>query len=161
MFRCMNKLLPAILAVVVLGVPLTGHAQDAGTTVDDLSVDMIRSAEDVTLDEFLWIKRPIVVFADSPADPRYMQQMQYIMGDLQSLDARDVIILTDTDPSARSQARLALRPRGFMLAVIDKDGQVEQRKPLPWSVREISRAIDKMPTRQQEIQDRTEGLPRG
>lgn len=48
-----------------------------------------------------------------------------------------------------------------MLAIIDKDGGVKQRKPLPWSVREISRAIDKMPTRQQEIQDRSEGLPRG
>jgi hypothetical protein len=77
------------------------------------------------------------------------------------LDVRDVVIITDTDPAARSAVRTQLRPRGFMLAVIDKDGQVKQRKPLPWSVREISRAIDKMPTRQQEIQDRTEGLPRG
>jgi hypothetical protein len=157
----MNKLLPALLAALMLSFPVTGHTQDEPATIDDLSVDMIRSAEDVTLDEFLWIKRPIVVFADSPADPRYVQQMQYLLGDLKSLDVRDVVILTDTDPSARSAARIALRPRGFMLAVIDKDGEVKQRKPLPWSVREISRAIDKMPTRQQEIEDRTEGLPRG
>lgn len=157
----MNKLLPAILAALMLNLPVPGHTQDDGATIDDLSVDMVRSAQDVSLDEFLWIKRPIVVFADSPADPRYVQQMQYLLGDLKSLDVRDVVILTDTDPSQRSPARTALRPRGFMLAVIDKDGQVKQRKPLPWSVREISRAIDKMPTRQQEIQDRTEGLPRG
>ena len=161
MFRCMNKLFPALLAAVLLGVPLMGHAQDSDVSVDDLSVDMVMSAEDVTLDDFLWVKRPIVVFADSPADPRYVQQMQYLLGDLNSLDVRDVVILTDTNPSERSAARTKLRPRGFMLAVIDKDGQVKQRKPLPWSVREISRAIDKMPTRQQEIEDRTEGLPRG
>ncbi|MGJ8603845.1 MAG: DUF4174 domain-containing protein [Marivita sp.] len=157
----MNKLLPVMLAALMLSSPVSGLAQDSGATVDDLSIDMIRSAQDVTLEEFLWIKRPILVFADSPADPRYVQQMQYLLGDLNALDLRDVVIITDTDPAARSAARLALRPRGFMLAVIDKDGGIKQRKPLPWSVREISRVIDKMPTRQQEIEDRTDGLPRG
>ena len=34
---------------------------------------------------------------------------------------------------------------------LDKDGQVKQRRPLPWDVREISRAIDKLPLRRQEI----------
>ncbi len=161
MFWNMNKLFSVMLAALMLCSPVSGQTQEDSPTVDDLSVDMIRSAENVTLDEFLWIKRPIVVFADSPADPRYVQQMQYLTDDLYALDVRDVVIITDTDPAARSAVRTQLRPRGFMLAVIDKDGQVKQRKPLPWSVREISRAIDKMPTRQQEIQDRTEGLPRG
>lgn len=157
----MNKVLPAMLAALLFAFPVTGQAQDDSATIDDLSIDMIRSAENVTLEEFLWIKRPIVVFADSPADPRYVQQMQYLTSDLNALDLRDVVIITDTNPSERSPARIALRPRGFMLAIIDKDGGVKQRKPLPWSVREISRAIDKMPTRQQEIHDQTDGLPRG
>ncbi|MFA8385223.1 MAG: DUF4174 domain-containing protein [Pelagibaca sp.] len=157
----MNKFLPAMMAALLLCSPVSGQAQDDSPTVDDLSVDMIRSAEEVTLDEFLWLKRPVVVFADSPADPRYVQQMQFLMSELNALDVRDVVIITDTDPSARSSVRTALRPRGFMLALIDKDGQVKQRKPLPFDVREISRAIDKMPTRQQEINDRTDVLPRG
>ena len=46
-----------------------------------------------------------------------------------------------------------LRPRGFGLVVMGKDGRVAQRKPTPWSVREISRAIDKLPLRQQELRD--------
>lgn len=150
-----------MLAALLFAVPVMGQAQDDSTTTDGLSVDIILSAENVTLEEFLWIKRPIVVFADSPADPRYVQQMQYLTSDLNALDLRDVVIITDTNPAEGSAARTALRPRGFMLAIIDKDGGVKQRKPLPWSVREISRAIDKMPTRQQEIQDRSEGLPRG
>lgn len=161
MFRFMNKVLSAVLVSLLLSVPIAGQAQDTATTIDDLSVDLIRSADTVTLEEFLWIKRPIVVFADSAADPRYVQQMQYLTSDLNALDLRDVVIITDTDPAGRSAARLALRPRGFMLAIVDKDGGVKHRKPLPWDVREISRAIDKMPTRQQEIQERTEGLPRG
>jgi hypothetical protein len=37
--------------------------------------------------------------------------------------------------------------------LIGKDGRVAQRKPSPWDVREIERAIDKMPLRQQEIRD--------
>jgi hypothetical protein len=38
--------------------------------------------------------------------------------------------------------------------VLGKDGRVIQRKPAPWDVREITRAIDRTPQGQQEIQDR-------
>jgi len=63
-------------------------------------------------------------------------------------------VLTDTDPAAKSALRTALRPRGFGLVLIDKDGEVKLRKPAPWSTREISRSIDKWPTRQQEIREK-------
>ncbi|MDA7428524.1 DUF4174 domain-containing protein [Primorskyibacter aestuariivivens] len=106
------------------------------------------------IDEYLWLKRPLVVFADSPADPRYEQQMQLITDRLDDLRERDVVVLTDTDKSTLSPLREKLRPRGFMLVLIGKDGTVYLRKPFPWSVREISRSIDKMPLRQQEIRDR-------
>lgn len=119
----------------------------------------IRSAEGVDLSEFLWIKRPVIVFADSANDPRYVQQMQFISDRIGELELRDVVVLTDTDPANPSPARLALRPRGFMLAILGKDGGVKLRKPLPWSVREISRSIDKFPMRQQEIRDRHPSLP--
>ena len=61
------------------------------------------------------------------------------------------VIITDSDPGANSAWRQQLHPRGFSLVIIDKDGQVKQRRPLPWDVREISRAIDKLPLRRQEI----------
>ena len=77
---------------------------------------------------------------------------------LEMLAERDVVILTDTDPAARSPIRLKLRPRGFMLAIIAKDGSIVTRKPGPWSVREISRSIDKLPLRQQEVRDRRDAL---
>ena len=67
---------------------------------------------------------------------------------------RDVVLITDTDPAAKSAIRLKLRPRGFMLALVGKDGRVNLRKPRPWDVRELSRSIDKMPLRRQEIRDR-------
>ncbi len=114
----------------------------------------IFDATEVEIEDFRWLARPVVVFADTEADPRFRQQMERIRSRIDVLADRDVVVITDTDPSARSDARQALRPRGFMLALISKDGSVIQRKPLPWDVREISRSIDKLPLRQQEIRDR-------
>jgi hypothetical protein len=110
-------------------------------------------AVEANLQDFLWLKRPIVVFADTPADPRFREQMGLLEDRIETLEARDVVIITDTDPSAPSELRLDLRPRGFMMVLIGKDGGVKLRKPFPWDVRELSRAIDKMPLRQQELRD--------
>jgi hypothetical protein len=132
-------------------------ANSARATDASLEEGIILPGESVDLKEFLWVKRPVVVFADNASDPRFIEQMNFITDRLDDLDRRDVVVLTDTDPSADSDLRRTLRPRGFMLALIGKDGKVELRKPAPWSVRELSRAIDKMPIRQQEIRDRLSG----
>ena len=102
-------------------------------------------------DRFLWESRAIVVFADTPQDPAYVEQMNALTARPAMLIDRDVVVITDTDPDARSIWRNTLHPRGFSLVLMDKDGQVKLRKPFPWSVREISRAIDKFPLRLQEI----------
>ncbi|MGX9356626.1 DUF4174 domain-containing protein [Roseobacteraceae bacterium S113] len=140
--------------ILALALVLAGPvgAQDSATQDPELGV--IQPAEDVELSALLWAKRPIIVFADSEADPRFVQQMQFIERELEALSERDVVVITDTDPSTLSPLREKLRPRGFMMVLIGKDGGVKLRKPLPWSVREISRTIDKMPMRQQEIRDR-------
>lgn len=116
--------------------------------------EMPYSGSEVALEDFLWVARPVVVFANTDADPAFQRQMALLRERPEALAERDVVVITDTDPEARSPVRLALRPRGFMLVIIGKDGQVELRKPAPWDVREISRSIDKMPLRQQEIRDR-------
>ncbi|MBV0913925.1 DUF4174 domain-containing protein [Anianabacter salinae] len=110
-------------------------------------------AGEIDLDDFKWIARPVVVFADTPADPRFREQLQYLAERPEALVDRDVVILTDTDPEAQSALRTRLRPRGFSLVVLAKDGTVNLRKPFPWNVRELSRAIDKMPLRQEEMRD--------
>lgn len=109
--------------------------------------------ENASLDEYQWIARPVVVFADTPNDPRFIQQMDLLRQRPSDLLRRDVVVITDTDPDARSSVRKRLRPRGFMLAILGKDGEVKLRKPAPWDVREITRSIDKFPLRQQEIRD--------
>jgi hypothetical protein len=115
---------------------------------------LVFDGAEISLDDLNWIARPLVVFADTPNDPRFKQQMDLLLADLEELAERDVIVITDTDPSAMTDVRTKLRPRGYMLALVGKDGRVALRKPEPWSVRELSRSIDKMPLRQQEIADR-------
>lgn len=145
----MNRIL-AILIVTILAALGPAAQAENGVAADDI----ILPGKSVTLEDFIWLKRPLVVFADSPNDPRYIQQMEFITDRLDVLADRDVVVLTDTDPRGDSALRTKLRPRGFMLTLIGKDGSVYLRKPAPWSVREISRVIDKMPLRQQEIRDR-------
>ncbi len=111
----------------------------------------VLAAADTTPEEFLWQARPVVVFADTAADPAFLAQITALQDLPGPLIDRDVVVITDTDPDRPSPWRRQLHPRGFSLVILDKDGQVKQRKPAPWSVREISRAIDKFPLRLEEI----------
>lgn len=147
----MQKLF-AFVFMAIMALPAT--AQQAEDSVGMFDPPIVFSSDEANLNEFLWIKRPLIVFADTPADPRYVQQMEYISQRLDDLAARDVVVLTDTDPAAGSDLRKKFRPRGFMLVLTGKDGTIYLRKPFPWDVREISRTIDKLPTRQQEMRER-------
>lgn len=118
---------------------------------------VILDAKGVTIAEFLWQKRPVMVFADSPNDPNFKRQMEMIRADTGLLAERDVVVITDTDPTAMGAFRQRFRPRGFGLVLMDKDGVTTLRKPLPWDVREITRAIDKWPLARQEMLDRYPG----
>lgn len=129
-------------------------SQTAPETAQD---PVIIDGASVNLDEFLWLKRPLVIFADTPSDPRFREQMEIISERLDLLESRDVVVITDTDPKDQSDLRRRLRPRGFSIVVIGKDGVIHLRKPVPWQVREITRTIDSLPERRQELRDRPAG----
>ncbi len=124
-------------AVLILGVPSAGLATDLS---------------EQSLDALKWNARPIVIFADSPNDPRVAEQLAWLDAEEEALTERDVAILVDTDPAARSDLRIRLRPRDFMFVLIGKDGEVKYRKPDPVPVRELIRLIDRMPLRQRELE---------
>jgi hypothetical protein len=113
------------------------------------------SATDAVLADQMFVKRPVVVFADSPNDPNFIRQMDLLSRAYPDLEERDVILVTDTDPAADSEWRHKLRPRGFSLVIMDKDLRPVIRKPNPWTVREITAAIDKLPLRRQEMLERS------
>jgi len=112
------------------------------------------NTDEVNLDDMRWQLRGLVVFGQGANDPLFLEQMDLINRRMDELVERDVIVITDTDPDVLSDLRRKLRPRAFMLALIGKDGNVAFRKPSPWNIREITRSIDKMPLRQQEIDNR-------
>ena len=121
---------------------------------EDPAAAITFDASEINADDFLWQNRLIVVFADTAADPRFTQQMDRLRADVPALIDRDVVIIIDSDREKGSDLRTRLRPRGFMFVWIDKDGGVKLRKPAPWTVREITRSIDKTPLRRQEVRDR-------
>ncbi|HAC49244.1 hypothetical protein A3753_16915 [Sulfitobacter sp. HI0082] len=146
----MKRLISLVFAGLIAS---TAIAQGADTPMED---PLFLPADMADLSAFQWKKRPVLVFANSENDPAYVAQMEYLRDREEELRLRDVIVLTDTDPTARSALRLRMRPRGFMLVLVDKEGQIELRKPFPWDVREITRSIDKMPLRQREIREAKE-----
>ncbi|GGH46432.1 hypothetical protein GCM10011341_06910 [Frigidibacter albus] len=132
--------------------PAAEPATEAPTAAVDDSAPL--PAEGLSIDDFRWQKRLVLVFADSPDNPGFADQMRMLAEQPDELAMRDVVVIFDADPEAETEIRQKLRPRGFMLVLMDKDGQIAQRKPFPWTVREISRAIDKMPLRQEELRTR-------
>lgn len=143
----MKRIIPLVIAGLFTTMAMAETPQPAAEDVLFVPADM------PDLSEFRWKKRPVLVFADSTEDPAFIEQMALLEARKDELRERDVIVLTDTDPAARSPLRLLMRPRGFMLVLVGKDGGNKLRKPFPWSVREISRSIDKMPMRQREIRE--------
>ena len=136
-----------------LALTTTNSAATAGETLDIWRSDPthIFDAKDVELADVIWAARPLVIFADSPLDPIFAQQMKLLRAGQAIAQDRDMIIIVDTDPSARTIIRETLHPKGFNWALIGKDGMVKLRKPFAWDMRELSRVIDKMPIRQQEM----------
>ena len=139
------------LALVALALPallsISARADEA------LAADPVFApvpASEVVEADLLFVRRPVVVFADSSNDPAFLRQMELLKRYYAELDARDVILITDTDPANPSALRKKLRPRGFSLVLMDKDWKPMIRKPLPWDGREIVNSIDKMPIARSE-----------
>lgn len=138
----------AYILVLAMFLPFAAFAQEG--RADGIVLD----ARGVTLAEFQWLKRPVLIFADSPNDPSFRRQIELVEADRGELAEYDVVVIADANPAARSFLRQRFRPRGFGLIILDKDGEVKIRKPLPWDVREITHAIAKFPLTRQEMLDR-------
>ena len=145
-----------ILLIAVLAVPPPAAAQERVLVLTTEAVTPAATPAETppTLEELLWVARPLVIFADTPEDPRFVQQMRMLESDPEPLVERNVVVLSDADPEANGPLRQRLRPRDFGIVLIDVDGTVAQRRPVPTSVREIIGLIDRMPSRREETGSR-------
>jgi hypothetical protein len=148
-----RMILAPLAAFALIGAASAQTTPDPEPAAATLAEGAAVEAE-VDLDAFLWTARPLVVFADTPDDPRFIQQMEMLDRGVAELEDLRVVVLTDTDPGARGSLRQALRPRGFGIVLIDVDGVVVQRRPTPTSVRELAGTIDRLPSRRQETGSR-------
>jgi hypothetical protein len=135
-----------VLAFLALAIPALSFPARA----DEAPAFAPVPASEVVEADHLFLHRPVVVFADSPNDPAFLRQMQLLQRYYPQFAARDVILITDTDPANPSALRMKLRPRGFSLVLMDKDWRPSIRKPLPWEGREIINSIDRMPIARSE-----------
>ena len=93
--------------------------------------------------DLIWEKRPVLVFSNSHLDPNLKQQIKMFASDPNALLSRDVRVFVDDTLEPNSNLRKRFRPKGFLIILIGKDGQIKLRKNTPWSAREITRVIDK------------------
>lgn len=141
-----------LLTVVLAGfLALAAQAEDTPDSADPF---LYLDSDIEDLNQYIWEKLPLVVFANSPNDPNFRRQMEFLKAEPHALADRDVIVLVDTDPEAMGPLRERFRPRGFMFVLVGKEGEVKLRKPFPWTIRELTRAIDRMPLRRRELRNR-------
>jgi len=95
------------------------------------------------INDLIWEKRPVLVFSNSHLDPNLKQQIEMFGSDPNALSSRDVRVFVDDKSEPNSKLRKRFRPKGFLIILIGKDGQIKLRKNSPWSARELTRIIDK------------------
>ncbi|MFU8898421.1 uncharacterized protein DUF4174 [Roseinatronobacter thiooxidans] len=121
------------------------EALDPDTTL------LFLDAREVDVRDFIWERRIIVVMAETPDDPQFNRQLDALRERAAEFIERDAVVIFDAHPQDRSTLRQVLRPRAFMTAIIDKDGEVKARRPAVRSGRELMAVIDRFPTRRQEM----------
>jgi len=129
---------PAIrtcLFLLCLAVPTAVQAVDSFQPIPAAEADLA---------SLHWTAKPVIVFADAPEDPAFVEQMRLLSQQWPDLASRGVVVIVDTRPADNTAIRQALRPRGFALVLLDGEGRVALRKPFPWNARELGRAIDRM-----------------
>ena len=108
---------------------------------DALEIKYVETNTDIK--DLIWEKRPVLVLSNSHLDPNLKQQLKMFRSDPDALSSRDVKVFVDDKPEPNSNLRKRFRPKGFLIILIGKDGQIKLRKNSPWSARELTRIIDK------------------
>lgn len=129
-------------------------AEDAAAPPDPDAELLFLDAREIDVREFVWERRIVVVMADTPNDPLLLRQLQALRERAEDFVERDVVVIFDAHPEDSSPLRQVMRPRGFMTAIIDKDGEVKARRPAPRTGRELMAVIDRFPLRRQEVLER-------
>lgn len=160
MLLFLQNCLPAVIVLL-----LAGFATAAPTPPD--AADGCEAVQDVTLQEFRWKYRIIVLSAPAASDETYRQQLEQLYAEDAGLIERDLRILSlleagcstldghpvSDESAARIKRQLGVDTDSFSVRLIGKDGgvKVHERVVLPpdW----LFAVIDGMPMRQREMRE--------
>lgn len=101
------------------------------------------------LEPYLWEKRPILVFAPAPDDPRLTEQLARFEAAEAALAERRNVVIVDIEPGSPLRARFA--PAEFTVILVGLDGGEKFRSDQPVAVETLNARIDRMPMRRSEL----------
>ena len=116
-----------------------------------LAAQGARAEPEPDLAALRWQARPLLVFAQEPADPRYVAQMAQLSEAGAALRARDMVLFGDAAPERQGALRARFAPEGFLLVLIGKDGGVKLATEEVTPPEALFALVDAMPMRRREM----------
>ncbi len=117
-----------------------------------------------SMDAYMWLNRPLLVFAPTESDPIIAEQRSALAGRSAALRDRDMIVIeiagdrvTIDGAETRTMTATALRDRygvgrdAALVLLVGKDGGVKLRQSRALSSRDLFETIDAMPMRRREM----------
>jgi hypothetical protein len=122
------------------------------------------SAAATELSDYLWQRRPLLLFAPTASDPRLAETLNRIDASRCDFAARDMVVgqvvttgistldghVIDADEAQRLLKQYAIDPDAFTVLLIGKDGGQKSRVDGVPELSSIYSVIDGMPMRQRE-----------
>lgn len=108
----------------------------------------------VAPEDKLWQRRLVVLLGDQDI-PAVRKQATILQKGEAALREREVEILAEQRPSGLLHKRFGHGP-GFLVILLGKDGEEKFRSPKPVALDKITKLIDEMPMRKDEVQEREE-----
>lgn len=139
----------------------------AQTQINDSQNESSCSDKDLSLDQFQWENRIIVMFAPDSNDGPYAHQMINFSSLEDELLDRDLILISIFDEECAKlddeiisdssadhiQSRLSPSKEGYSIYLIGKDGSVKLKQDEVIPPDELFNVIDRMPMRHREMRD--------
>ncbi|AJE46416.1 DUF4174 domain-containing protein [Celeribacter indicus] len=121
----------------------------------ELSGDVFRmlDPQEGDLSEYRDANRLVLLFGESHDEVTYKSARMQLEEAEEALKARDVLVLMDSNPSARGKVREELGIDGFGMVLVGRDGSVKIDSGTIISNSDLFAAIDATPARQQETKE--------
>jgi hypothetical protein len=118
----------------------------------------------MNLEQYQWKNRLLLVFAPSPEDEQYQEQLELLAND-DELAERDLVLfhLFESDSGFAGETRLSeedvtqlqeqfrIEPKDLTVVLVGKDGTEKERWKRTVETSELFSLIDAMPMRQAEM----------